>query len=63
MKLSRKGPMRRVVRAREYRTPNHPKGTWSVAMRLECGHECHQKGSIRVPKRKHCPDCDGEDES
>ena len=46
--------MARVVRTYTYATPNHPRGTVTRVLVLQCGHEQRRKGSSPVPNRRHC---------
>lgn len=50
-------PLVRVARAEKYRTRNHPTGTYSYLITLECGHYTGRKGSQGVPKRVRCGEC------
>jgi hypothetical protein len=51
-------PWRKVVGRESYTTSSHSRGTYSVALTLECGHQKHYKGS-REPRsgRVRCPQC------
>ena len=50
---------RQIEKRETYRTPSHPRGTYSVVYTLDCGHEQHRKGS-QEPKgtRVRCRACE-----
>jgi len=50
-------PWRLVISSRTYTTPNHPRGRFSRAFVLACGHELHRKASRGVLKRMRCDLC------
>ena len=52
-----KPPRRKIVSRQEYTTPNHPRGSFSVAVVLSCGHDKHYKGSNCPKYHATCFDC------
>lgn len=50
--------MRQVVHVDRYKPERTAFGSTSVKMTLECGHVTYQKGSIKVPRKTHCRECE-----
>lgn len=54
---NRFGPTRLIVQRRRFTTPDHPPGTYSVELLLECGHVVIRKGSQEPYISVHCRAC------
>lgn len=54
---NRFGPTRKIIGRREFRTVNHPPGSYSVELTLECGHKITRKGSQEPYVSAHCRKC------
>lgn len=56
--MAKERPLRKILSRREYVTKSHPRGTYSMALTLECGHTVHCKGSQEPKHRCRCYWCD-----
>jgi hypothetical protein len=51
------GPFVAVRSSYTYTTRNHPHGTSTRCLELECGNSLRRKGSVPVPRRASCAEC------